>query len=91
VIMSLIISESLTCKRDTRQRHWPTCQTSPKHIPTHLLVRDSQVSYADALLLEGQAAEATSLLERLRRPNPLGRGICIGARLRRIRADGKSR
>ena len=36
--------------------------------PDSLLVRDSQVSYADALLLEGQAAEATSLLERLRAP-----------------------
>ncbi|MGA7401370.1 MAG: transglycosylase SLT domain-containing protein [Candidatus Sulfotelmatobacter sp.] len=36
--------------------------------PDSLLVRDAQVSYADALLLEGQAAEATSLLERIRVP-----------------------
>lgn len=36
--------------------------------PDSLLVRDAQVSYADALLLEGQAAEAASLLERIRVP-----------------------
>ncbi|MGA8437486.1 MAG: transglycosylase SLT domain-containing protein [Candidatus Sulfotelmatobacter sp.] len=36
--------------------------------PDSLLGRDAQVSYADALLLEGQAAEATSLLERIRLP-----------------------
>jgi soluble lytic murein transglycosylase len=36
--------------------------------PDSLLVRDAEVSYADALLLEGQAAEATSLLERIRVP-----------------------
>jgi soluble lytic murein transglycosylase len=36
--------------------------------PDSLLGRDAQVSYADALLLEGQAAEATSLLERIRVP-----------------------
>ncbi len=36
--------------------------------PDSLLGRDAQVSYADALLLEGQAAEATSLLERIRAP-----------------------
>lgn len=33
-----------------------------------LLVRDAQLSYADALLLEGQAAEAATLLERIREP-----------------------
>ncbi len=36
--------------------------------PDSLLVRDAEVSYADAVLLEGQAAEATSLLERIRLP-----------------------
>ena len=36
--------------------------------PDSLLVRDSQVSYADALLLEGQAAEAVSVLEKTRTP-----------------------
>ena len=36
--------------------------------PDSLLVRDAQVSYADALLLEGQPAEAASLLERIRVP-----------------------
>ena len=36
--------------------------------PDSLLVRDAQVSYADALLLEGQAAEAASLLEQIRVP-----------------------
>jgi soluble lytic murein transglycosylase len=36
--------------------------------PDSLLVRDSQVSYADALLLEGQSAEAASLLEKMRTP-----------------------
>ena len=33
-----------------------------------LLVRDAAVSYADALLLEGEAAEAVSLLEKIRTP-----------------------
>jgi len=36
--------------------------------PDSLLVRDAQVSYADALLLEGQAAEAATLLEKIRIP-----------------------
>jgi len=36
--------------------------------PDSLLVRDAEVSYADALLLEGQAAEAASLLEQIRVP-----------------------
>ena len=36
--------------------------------PDSLLVRDSQVSYADALLLEGQAGEAVSVLEKTRTP-----------------------
>jgi len=36
--------------------------------PDSLLVRDAEVSYADALLLEGQAAEAATLLERVRAP-----------------------
>jgi soluble lytic murein transglycosylase len=36
--------------------------------PDSLLVRDAQLSYADALLLEGQAAEAATLLERIRVP-----------------------
>jgi soluble lytic murein transglycosylase len=36
--------------------------------PDSLLVRDAQVSYADALLLEGQAAEAAFLLEQSRSP-----------------------
>ncbi|MGA7924837.1 MAG: transglycosylase SLT domain-containing protein [Candidatus Sulfotelmatobacter sp.] len=36
--------------------------------PDSLLVRDAAVNYADALLLEGQAAEAVSLLEPMRLP-----------------------
>jgi soluble lytic murein transglycosylase len=36
--------------------------------PDSLLVRDAQLSYAEALLLEGQAAEAASLLEKVRTP-----------------------
>jgi soluble lytic murein transglycosylase len=36
--------------------------------PDSLLVRDAQVRYADALLLEGQAAEAATLLEQIRLP-----------------------
>ncbi len=36
--------------------------------PDSLLVRDAQVSYADALQLEGQAAEGAALLERIRLP-----------------------
>jgi|CZKJ01.1.fsa_nt_gi soluble lytic murein transglycosylase len=36
--------------------------------PDSLLVRDAQVSYADVLLLEGQAAEAATVLERIRVP-----------------------
>ncbi|MGA9392229.1 MAG: transglycosylase SLT domain-containing protein [Candidatus Sulfotelmatobacter sp.] len=40
---------------------------APSH-PDSLLVRDAQLSYAEALLLEGQAAEAASLLEKVRLP-----------------------
>jgi soluble lytic murein transglycosylase len=36
--------------------------------PDSLLVRDAQVSYAGALLLEAQAAEAATLLEKIRLP-----------------------
>jgi soluble lytic murein transglycosylase len=36
--------------------------------PDSLLVRDAAVSYADALLLEGQPAEAVTLLEPMRTP-----------------------
>lgn len=36
--------------------------------PDSLLARDAAVSYADALLLEGQAAEALALLEPIRSP-----------------------
>jgi soluble lytic murein transglycosylase len=36
--------------------------------PDSLLVRDAQVHYADALLLEGQAAEAVTRLEQIRAP-----------------------
>jgi soluble lytic murein transglycosylase len=36
--------------------------------PDSLLVRDAAVGYADALLLEGQAAEAAALLEPIRLP-----------------------
>jgi len=36
--------------------------------PDSLLVRDAAVNYADALLLEGQAAEAVTLLEPIRLP-----------------------
>jgi soluble lytic murein transglycosylase len=36
--------------------------------PDSLLVRDAQLSYAEALLLEGQATEAVTLLEKARLP-----------------------
>ncbi len=36
--------------------------------PDSLLVRDAQVRYADALLIEGQASEAAKLLEQIRVP-----------------------
>jgi soluble lytic murein transglycosylase len=36
--------------------------------PDSLLVRDAQLSYAEALLLEGQTAEAATLLEKIRTP-----------------------
>jgi soluble lytic murein transglycosylase len=36
--------------------------------PDSLLVRDAEVSHADALLLEGQPGEAVTLLERIRQP-----------------------
>jgi soluble lytic murein transglycosylase len=36
--------------------------------PDSLLVRDAQLSYADTLLIEGQAAEAVTLLEKIRVP-----------------------
>jgi soluble lytic murein transglycosylase len=36
--------------------------------PDSLLVRDAELSYSDALLLEGQAAEAVTRLERVRVP-----------------------
>ncbi len=36
--------------------------------PDSLLVRDADVSYADALLLEGRAADAVTLLEKDRTP-----------------------
>ena len=36
--------------------------------PDSLLVRDAEVSHAEALLLEGQATEAANLLERIRQP-----------------------
>jgi soluble lytic murein transglycosylase len=36
--------------------------------PDSLLVRDASVGYANALLLEGQAAEAVTLLEQIRTP-----------------------
>jgi peptidoglycan lytic transglycosylase len=39
-----------------------------KSHPDSLLVRDAAVSYADALLLEGQPAEAVTLLEPIRTP-----------------------
>jgi soluble lytic murein transglycosylase len=39
-----------------------------KAYPDSLLVRDAQVSYADALLLEGQAQEAIAVLEKIRTP-----------------------
>ena len=39
-----------------------------KAYPDSLLVRDARVSYADALLLEGQASEATAALEKIRMP-----------------------
>jgi soluble lytic murein transglycosylase len=39
-----------------------------KSHPDSLLVRDAAISYADALLLEGQSAEAVTLLEQTRTP-----------------------
>jgi len=39
-----------------------------KSHPDSLLVRDAQVHYADALLLEGQPGEAVTLLEQIRTP-----------------------
>jgi soluble lytic murein transglycosylase len=36
--------------------------------PDSLLVRDAHIRYADALLLEGQAAEAATLLQQVREP-----------------------
>lgn len=39
-----------------------------KAYPDSLLVRDAVVSYADALMTEGQAQEAITLLERIRTP-----------------------
>lgn len=36
--------------------------------PDSLLIRDAQLSYADALLAEGQAAEAVPILEKMRLP-----------------------
>ena len=36
--------------------------------PDSLLVRDARLSYADALLVEGQAAEAVTVLESIREP-----------------------
>jgi len=41
----------------------------PKAHPDSLLVRDAAISYADALLLEGQPAEAVTLLEQTRIPS----------------------
>jgi soluble lytic murein transglycosylase len=40
----------------------------PKHFPDSLLIRDARLSYADALLLENQPAEAVPVLENIREP-----------------------
>ena len=46
--------------------------------PDSLLVRDSEVSYANTLLLEGQSAEATSLLEKIRTPTRADVELALG-------------
>ena len=46
--------------------------------PDSLLVRDAQVSYADALLLEGQAGEAATLLESIRVPTRSDAEFALG-------------
>src|SRR5580700_2833863 len=46
--------------------------------PDSLLVRDAQVSYADALLLEGQAGEAVTLLENIRVPTRSDAEFALG-------------
>jgi soluble lytic murein transglycosylase len=55
--------------------------------PDSLLVRDSQVSYADTLLLEGQSAEAASLLEKIRTPTRSDVELALG---RAYSASGES-
>ncbi len=45
-----------------------TLEDFSKSHPDSLLVRDARLSYADALLLEGQSAEAATLLEQNRTP-----------------------
>ncbi len=39
-----------------------------KHYPDSLLIRDARLSYADALLLENQPADAVTVLESIREP-----------------------
>jgi soluble lytic murein transglycosylase len=46
--------------------------------PDSLLVRDAQVSYADALLLEGQAGEAATSLENIRVPTRSDAEFALG-------------
>jgi len=49
-----------------------------KSHPDSLLVRDAHVSYANALLLEGQAAEAVTLLEQVRLPTRSDLELALG-------------
>ncbi len=65
---SLTISAFLICKPGTSPRRWLICRISGKPIRIRFLVRDAQLTYAEGLLLEGQAAEAVTLLEKIRVP-----------------------
>ena len=46
--------------------------------PDSLLIRDADVSYADALVVEGQPAEAVAVLERIRTPTRSDVELAIG-------------
>ena len=59
--------------------------------PDSLLVRDADVSYADALLIEGQATEAVCAIRKYSQTHTLRPGICARPRLCRVRQQRKSR
>jgi len=58
--------------------------------PDSLLVRDAEVSHADALLLEGQATEAAALLEKILVPIRSDVEFGAGTRLCRVRSNFES-